>query len=267
MNESTTNPIVDVPLSMARQSLYRFTSLLLLDSRAGAWERLRGLENSPLVGEAAALVRSEPAVVAQVLAPGERPPADLDPSFVLSRLPKSRAKFNDNYERTFGLLVSCNCPPYETEYINSKLDFQRSNGLADIAGFYQAFGLERSPSHPERQDHIVLELEFMAYIIGLERLAAGADDLEVRARWPICRRAQVRFLEEHFAWWVPAFAKLLGRQDPNGFYEAVGTFLASLVAAERALLAIAVPQGRTSALVGPSTIERPELCEGCAIGP
>ena len=180
MNETTTIPTIDAPLSMARQSLYRFAALTLLDSRAGAWERLRGLERSPLVGEAAALVRSEPAVVKQVLAPGERPPADLDPDIVLSRLPKTRAKFNDNYERTFGLLVSCNCPPYEMEYINSKLDFQRSNGLADIAGFYRAFGLERSPTHPERHDHIVLELEYMAYIIGLERLAAGAEDPELR---------------------------------------------------------------------------------------
>jgi putative dimethyl sulfoxide reductase chaperone len=207
-------------------------------------------------------------VVKQVLAPGERPPADLDPDFVLSRLPKTRAKLNDNYERTFGLLVSCNCPPYEMEYINSKLDFQRSNGLADIAGFYRAFGLERSPTHPERHDHIVLELEYMAYIIGLERLAAGAEDPELRARGLICRRAQVRFLEEHLAWWAPAFAKLLGRQDPNGFYEAAGTFLAALIPAERALLGLPIPQGRGGAeLVIPSAIERPEQCEGCAIGP
>jgi TorA maturation chaperone TorD len=265
MNETTSPILLDAPLNMARQSLYRFAALTLLDSRAGAWERLCELERSPLIHEAAALVRGEPAVTTQTLGPGERPPADLDPAFVLSRLPKTRKKFNENYERAFGLLVSCNCPPYETEYIHSKLDFQRSNGLADIAGFYRAFGLQRSPTHPERHDHIALELEFMAYVTGLERLALSDDDPELQERGAICSRAQARFLEEHLAWWAPAFAKLLARQDPNGFYEAAGSFLSALIPAERALLGVETKARQE--LTAASTIERPELCEGCAISP
>jgi TorA maturation chaperone TorD len=265
MNEAPNESLVEEAISIARQSVYRFTAVSLLDSRPGAWEKLREIEQGRLVCDAAAFLRTEPRAAATTLAPGERPLADLDPEFVLSRLPKTRAKFNDNYERTFGLLVSSNCPPYETEYINSKFDFQRSNGLADIAGFYRAFGLERSSSYPERHDHIVLELEFMAYLIWLERLATRNDGSEWRERASTCRRAQHQFVKHHLAWWIPAFARLLALQDPNGFYEAVGHFLAAFVAAERSMLGVEATCHPTADQPTPSLIERPEVCEGCAI--
>ena len=60
---------------------------------------------------------------------------------------------------------------------------------------------------------------------------------------------------------MPVFAKLLGREDPRGFYAAAGVFLASLMSAERALLGLPP----ASCVVGPTAVERPEICEGCQI--
>ena len=84
--------------------------------------------------------------------------------------------------------------------------------------------------------------------------------------WRNCRRicldAQRRFLGEHLAWWAPAFAHLLTRQNPGGFYEAAGTFLAALIPAERSLLYVPAPEPRE---IKPFTIERPEECEGCVL--
>lgn len=274
-DESTFDPA----LNMARQSLYRFAALTLLDPRAGAWDRLNELRGDHLLDEAATLVRGQPAAEARPLGRGERPLADLDPAPVLRLLPRTRDGLNEAFERTFGLLVSAACPPYETEYINGKLTFQRSQALADVSGFYSAFGLEPSLQHPERPDHIVLELEFMAFLLAQERrapdgcsaVAPAADAGETPApqgarafeRAAVCCRAQQKFLSEHLAWWTPAFAVLIAREDPQGFYESAGVFLAALIGAERGILDVEAPADRA----GPSTLERPEECEGCLLSP
>lgn len=251
----------DGALCFARQSLYRFAALTLADPRRNTWAQLSHPLTAQLVQTAAALVRSEPAAEADRLGLGERPLADLDPGAVLARLPAGADALNAAYERTFGLLVSSNCPPYETEYINSKFTFQRSQGLADIAGFYRAFGLEPSTEHPERHDHLALELEFMAFLLGLERAAIESDNAEGAERSAICRDAQRKFLAEHLVWWAPTFARLLSRQDPGGFYDAASQFTAALMTAERALVGIAKPLGQ----VAPSAVERPEECSGCLL--
>jgi TorA maturation chaperone TorD len=249
---------LDLAANVARQTLYRFAALSFLDPRRGAWERLHALRNDRVLTDAAAFLRTLPETQGQSLAPRELPSQFLDPKAVLAQLPTSRASHNTLYENTFGLLVSSSAPPYEIEYVNSKFDFQRSNGLADISGFYQAFGLKVAEDCPERPDHIVLELEFMAFLIGLERSANGARQFE---RQDVCREAQRRFLAEHLLWWTPAFAKLLGRGNAKGFYVAAGKFLAAMAPVERALLKI----DSSARPVAPSTIEPPEDCAGCSI--
>ncbi len=251
----------DPALSIARQSLYRFAALSLLDPRAGYWEQLNELRGDRILTDAAELVRGEPASKAETLAVAERPLDDLDPEPVFAALPDCEAALNDEFERTFGLLVSNACPPYETEYINGKFTFQRSQALGDISGFYRAFGLQPSTQHPERPDHIVLELEFMVFLIGFQRQAMEDDSADCEERAELCRDAQQRFLREHLAWWVPAFSRLMGRENSGGFYAALGTLLAALIAADRSLLGVEATTGSAQ----PSTLERPEECEGCLL--
>ncbi|MEX0704367.1 MAG: molecular chaperone TorD family protein [Planctomycetales bacterium] len=249
-------------VNMARQALYRFAALSLLDPRAEARERLAQIREHPLLDEAAAVLRDLREAVPPTRSPLERPLADLDPLRVLERLPDSDGEHSAHYERTFGLLVSNACPPYEMEYIPEKLTFQRSNMLADINGYYRAFGLAISEQNPDRPDHVVLELEFMAFLIGREREAGEADDPSRREEWAaICRAAQARFLREHLAWWTPAFARLLDHEDPGGFYAAAGEFLAALIPAERGVLGVETVARPTA----PSSAERPEACEGCEL--
>lgn len=255
----------DRGLNLARQAIYRFASLAFLDPRAGAWARLNDAGNQGCVRAAAELLRTDAVAARAEPGLGELSPAALDPDFAFSLLPGSSDALNAEYEATFGLLVSSDCPPYETEYIDSKFAFQRSQQLAEIAGYYQAFGLQPSDQHRERQDHVSLELEFMAVVIGLELFASArpAGDPEASQRATVCREAQMRFVTDHLAWWVPALARLLALLHGDGFYAASARLLVALLPIERALLGIAP----TTAGAQPHTLERPEECEGCLLQP
>jgi TorA maturation chaperone TorD len=101
----------------------------------------------------------------------------------------------------------------------------------------------------------------MASLVALERRAAEQSDSRRQGQASICRAAETRFLREHLAWWAPAFARLLSRENAGGFYESVGVFLAALLPCERALLG--VPPFHSEA--EPSPIERPEECDHCPL--
>lgn len=261
MEPNTTNTSVDPALLLARRACYRLVAAALADPQTGTWSELADQATQTLVSEAAEILREEDAAVARPLALGERPLADLDPAKLFDQLPKSAAAMNDLYEANFGLLGGSKCPPYEIEYVPSKFTFQRSNMLADIAGFYKAFGLETSSSNPDRPDHIALECEYLAQVIYLQYQAQEASTPNAASQTELCQQAVQRFLNEHFVWWTPAFAKILAHQDPGGFYEAVAHFLAALVAAERALAGIKPPQHA----VEPSPIENADQCSGCEL--
>lgn len=252
----------DQATSLARQILYRFAACALADPQSGSWRQLKEYKGDLLVHEAAAFLRSHARRNDTDLAPGEQPPSELCVESLFDRLPDTAEAMNTMYEQVFGLLVSSPNPPYESEYIDGKYVFQRSNSLADLNGFYTAFGLKISDERPERPDHIGTELEFMAHLIGLERAAAEIDTLECGERRQICYDAQSRFIQEHLAWWVPAFSKLLRRDDPLGFYGAIGTFLGAWIAFERTLFGL--PASRRGAV--PSKLEMPEMCDSCQLG-
>jgi TorA maturation chaperone TorD len=243
-----TVPAIDT----ARRTLYRFTSLALLDPLGGTWPQLTDGNSKTCVESACELLREETAGAIACLGLGELPRDRLDPAIVFARMPVSPAALNEQYERTFGLLTTSACPPCETEYVDGKLSFQRAQQLADIAGYYRAFGVEPGA---ERPDHIALELEFMALLIDLESRAGTKDQLDVS------RDAQVRFVQDHLAWWLPVFARLLHKEAPGSFFAAVGDLLCAFLPTERARLGVETPVHRAA----PSPIERPEECEGCAL--
>ena len=262
------NVAADPALLLARRACYRLVGLALADPRTGTFHELADPATRNLATKAAALLRDEDAAVARPLARGERPLADLDPVRIFNRLPKTATELNDLYEANFGLLGGSKCPPYETEYVPSKFTFQRSNMLADVAGFYKAFGLQTSSSNPDRPDHVALQCEFLAQLLELAFHATTSESAGTTTSSPvnqqrleICLEASREFLKEHAVWWLPAFAKLLACQDAGGFYEAVAHFLAALVAAERALARLGLPHEAAE----PSPIESADECSGCAL--
>lgn len=96
------------------------------------------------------------------------------------------------------------CPINETAYV------RRDKGavLADICGFYRAFGFEPAETTAEKPDHLVAELEFCAVLLLME---AQARRQRQRRHATTTRDALRAFLTDHLAVWWPAFCRRLGQ--------------------------------------------------------
>lgn len=116
------------------------------------------------------------------------------------------------YHRLFGHTALANVPPYETEYGKDTL-FQQPHELADIAGFYRAFGL--CPGVAERVDHITCECEFMAF---LARKEAYAIENNHDSMYEETKKAGRLFLECHLAKFIPSFVCRVVEEKAEGFY-------------------------------------------------
>ncbi len=234
---------LDEAVDLARGHVYAFLAAALADPVSRHFEL--ALDKK---------IQSVAMAAAELLA-DEREPHELDLMPVVRELAAPREEIARRHCEVFGLLVAKTAPPYETEYCRSNLTFYRTQQLADIAGFYRAFGLEPNLEEPERQDHISVELEFMARVIQGELNAAGPQQAE------ICRDAQKKFLADHLVWWAPAFARLLRRSASDGLYGALGAALAAFIAGERTTFGLGPADELAEPQPEPDAPEEESCCE------
>jgi len=130
------------------------------------------------------------------------------------------------YQDLFGGQVPA-CPPYETEYTASHV-WMQTQQMADVAGFYRAFGVDTTETG-DRCDSLTAELEFMYMLCVKEAIAEGDNNLEGVA---VCREAQVKFLREHLALWLPRFVIRLEKAGAEGFYPALARLTERFVSAD-----------------------------------
>jgi DMSO reductase family type II enzyme chaperone len=131
-----------------------------------------------------------------------------------------------SYRYLFGFTAHPKVPPYETEYGEEAL-FQQPQELADLAGFYSAFGLKMNAF--ERADHISCECEFLAFLTRKEAHALEQNEAEMLET---TRGAQRLFIKDHLGRFVPAFVKTLRRENPDGFYGSLGNLCHDFIRAE-----------------------------------
>lgn len=125
------------------------------------------------------------------------------------------------YVRLLTPTVAGGLPPYETEYEKVEI-FAKTRDLADIAGFYRAFGLDVSESSHERVDFISAELEFMHWLVIKENRAHEKQD-ETNAS--LCREAQKSFLQDHLGRWGSYFGDQIATSSCHPFYRQAGQWL------------------------------------------
>ena len=143
---------------------------------------------------------------------GEEPPGSVQIDPLVRWLARSAGERAAAHEAVFGLIVSKECPPCETEYCHWNDATYRSQQMADIAGFYAAFGLALDPEVRQRPDHVAPELSFVAHLHRKSLALAGEGALADDDRAVVTRDALAAFVRDHVAWWMPTFARCVERR-------------------------------------------------------
>jgi TorA maturation chaperone TorD len=193
---------------LERASLYRLLG--------GALARPQGERLAELAEAAEALA---PAVAAAVAEPLAR--------FAAAARETDAAAVCDEYVFLFDR--GAKVPPYEGAWEEAPQLAGKAALLADVAGFYAAFGLVPGEAQPDVEDHIAAECEFMSALALKEAYALAESDDEGVA---ITSAAQSRFVGDHLGRWSGTFADALRDASPLPYYGAVADLLAVWVTAE-----------------------------------
>lgn len=136
-----------------------------------------------------------------------------------------------DYTRLFVGVGKVLAPPWESVYFNEdRMVFQEQT--LDVRNWYRRFGLELENLHREPDDHIGLEMTFVAY---LAELAIKVLDEQDEDKYKLLYDAKLQFLSEHLLKWGPTWCALVKEHAKTGFYQGLGylTLGALLAIADR----------------------------------
>jgi TorA maturation chaperone TorD len=111
-----------------------------------------------------------------------------------------------------------------------QLELTRTFEMADVAGFYKAFGVvvDEGSEGGERVDHITAELEFMNLLAVKESLALQEKGEGTHAK--TCRDASRAFLRDHLGRWAPRLGNCMGQTSDDPIFRVAGRLLRDFVA-------------------------------------
>lgn len=129
--------------------------------------------------------------------------------------------------------------PFESVYTSpERLIMQDARD--QVVALYRDHGLGKAESWNEPEDHIALELEFMAYLC---RKGAEAADRGDGDAVEALVRDQLGFLRTHLLNWVPRFSDDIERYSDTDFYRAVGKITVGFLRLDEELLAGLLEEG------------------------
>jgi len=220
----------EIDLALARGVVYEALALALSPPSADALARLggpRGRTIALAAGLTGSIDRARLEAVCRTFSSAAGDP-----------LPGLAAR----HQALFGHTARGEVCPFETEY-GAAAAFRQPHELADIAGYYRAFGLVPGATLDTRIDHVACECAFMAFLARKEAVwlaepqadPSGADTDTLG----VTRDASRTFLRDHLARFGLAFAQRLGEADAGGFYGAAADLLRAWLVAECARLEVA----------------------------
>ena len=108
-------------------------------------------------------------------------------------------------------------PPWESvQFSEERLTFQEQT--LQVRGWYQRFGLVAEKLYAEPDDHIGLELEFIAH---LARLGLAALEENDQSKFNQLLDGQRGFMSEHLKRWGPAWCSQVENHAQTDFYRGI----------------------------------------------
>jgi DMSO reductase family type II enzyme chaperone len=158
------------------------------------------------------------------------------------------------YRDAFSHIHSADCPMFETDY-GARDVWRQSNVLADIAGFYRAFGIRE---HGERPDHVSAEFEFLHLLAYKQAWAEARGEQEHLA---LCRDAERTFLRDHVLTWIPGFAARVEAVAGDGVYGGAARLADAVLRAEAERLGLPIAEDLAPTPPGSLEEEASAFCE------
>lgn len=170
-------------------------------------------------------------------------------------LDEVRSDYVDSFERG-----QAGTPLYESEYQRERA-MQKANVLADLAGFYLAFGLRQPEGGSDMPDHIAVELEFYSFLL-MKQARAGSEAHAEGGE--VVLDARRKFMQDHLG---PLALAVTTRPGLAGHvhYGTIFPWLHDLVLAECRRLGIAAEA--LSWVPGSPEAENMECAVSCAATP
>ncbi len=149
------------------------------------------------------------------------------------------ADLQNDYLRLFIGLEKVLAPAWESVYFSKdRLIFQEQT--LQVRQWYARYGVEIERLHKEPDDHIGLELIFVAHLAqcAVDHLAQ-ADPAAFEADLT----AQRQFLSEHLLRFAPAWYALVEEHASTDFYRGLGRLIWGALQAAADLLTVEIPMG------------------------
>lgn len=129
-------------------------------------------------------------------------------------------------------------PIWESIYFNeNRFVFQEQT--LQVRDWFSRFGLQAERLHQEPDDHIGLELSFVAHLATMASQAAEMEDQQTFAE---TLQAQRDFLTEHLLRWGPAWARLVKKHAETDFYRGLAHLTHGALLAAAELLQVEMPK-------------------------
>ena len=127
--------------------------------------------------------------------------------------------------------------PYESVYTSPR-GLLMQEARDQVVEFYRQESIQRSADFCDPEDHLSLELEFVACLCQKTMQAIESQDEEAASRY---LQKQQDFLEKHLLAWVPSFCADVERIAPSDFYRAVALITSGYLTIDHESIADLLP--------------------------